>query len=248
MGRYFLSVTPSPEDIARASQLPLSTCPRRYCWWWRSLAFEWDVPVVEGCTYFDSPKPSHWLDTDKPCCRCDSNSVIDHYEPREPHLEQDGFDRYRFCGTQQQLPDGDYDLVIETFTDICQRYEKFGFDNLTEPERVIFCTWQFVCEVNNGGIHQFFNNPSGEFAVETVFALEQVQMPHAASLLRRALAAFPRPDKNHETRASQLGALPANIQDDLFNKLTTDFFDSPEDPYALQADFVRRNQKDFPKS
>ena len=82
--------------------------------------------------------------------------------------------------------DPDYDLVINMYTAIWQRFEKVGFDELAEPERVIFCTWQFVCEVNNGGFHQFFLNPSGEFAGETVSALEKVQMPYAASLLSRA--------------------------------------------------------------
>src|SRR4051794_18806107 len=100
--------------------------------------------------------------------------------------------------------DPDYDLAIEAYTATWPRYENLGFGNLTEQERTIFWTWQFVCEVNNGGIHQFFFNPSGEFAVETVGALEDVQMPYAASLLRRALAAFPDPPKDHRTRAEKL--------------------------------------------
>lgn len=104
--------------------------------------------------------------------------------------------------------DPHYDLAIEAYSDVWPRYEKLGFDGLTEQERTIFCSWQFVCEVNNGGIHQFFNNPSGEFARETVGALEMVQMPFAASLLKRALTAFPEPAKDHRTRVQQLWSLP----------------------------------------
>ena len=141
--------------------------------------------------------------------------------------------------------DPDYDLAIETYTAIWPRYEKLGFENLTEQERTIFCTWQFVCEVNNGGFHQFFFNPSGEFAVETVDALDRVQMPFAASLLRNALAAFPDPPKDHRTRAEKVVSLPTNVQDDLFNALTADFFDSPENAYARQADYVRKNREGF---
>ena len=144
--------------------------------------------------------------------------------------------------------DPDYDLVIDTYTAIWPRFEKLGFDTLTEPERVIFCTWQFVCEVNNGGFHQFFLNPFGEFAGETLSALEKVQMPYAASLLGRALAAFPIPAKDHKIRYSQLLSLPKSVQDDLFNELTGAFFDSPENAYLLQADYVRRNRKEFLES
>jgi hypothetical protein len=141
--------------------------------------------------------------------------------------------------------DPDYDLVIETYSALWPRFAQFGFSGLTEPERVLLCTWQFVCEVNNGGFHQFFTNPSGAFAAETVAALEQARMPHAASLLRRALTAFPAPAKEQEARCWQLCGLPDSIQRDLFDKLTAAFSDSAEDPYALQADYVRRNRGQF---
>ena len=105
IGRYFRSVTPSSGDIARAEELQLTECPRRYCWWWMSLSFDWDHTPAEGCQYAEAPKRPHWQFTDVPCCRSDVTSGVDHYEPREPHLEADGFHRYRFCGPQNQLPD-----------------------------------------------------------------------------------------------------------------------------------------------
>ena len=95
-GRYFRSVTPSPDDLDRARRLPLSACPRRYCWWWRTLSFDWGLSVAAGCDYLARPKPSHWKDIEVPCCRMQAGSGSDHYEPREPHLEADGFERYRF--------------------------------------------------------------------------------------------------------------------------------------------------------
>jgi hypothetical protein len=141
--------------------------------------------------------------------------------------------------------DPDYDLVIETYSALWPRFAKFGFGRLTEPECVILCTWQFVCEVNNGGLHQFFANPSGQFAEETMAALEKARMPFAASLLRRALAAFPAPAKDQEARSGQLRALPESVRRDLFDELTAAFFNSAEDAYALQAEYVRQNRKEF---
>src|SRR3989304_613877 len=59
--RLFVPVKPSPADLSRARDLAVLTdCPRRYCWWWKSLAFEWDVPVAEGCTFLQAQKPSDW--------------------------------------------------------------------------------------------------------------------------------------------------------------------------------------------
>jgi hypothetical protein len=78
--------------------------------------------------------------------------------------------------------DPDYDLVIETYSAIWPRYEKLGFEKLTEQEQTIFCTWQFVCEVNNGRIHQFFFNPSGEFNNRTTAPANQPLHLIAAAL------------------------------------------------------------------
>ena len=103
MGQAFDFVTPSPEDLDRAAKLErLTDCPRRYCWWWQSLAFDWDTLVAEGCTYPDRTNHLHRLDTDKPCSRWDASSGADHYEPREPHLEGDGFHRYHFLPPERR--------------------------------------------------------------------------------------------------------------------------------------------------
>jgi hypothetical protein len=70
--------------------------PRRYCWWWQSLAFDWDTPIAAGCRLRESAKPPEFRLPEVPCCRLDPASGVDQYEPREPHLEEDGFFRDRF--------------------------------------------------------------------------------------------------------------------------------------------------------
>ena len=94
-GRYFRSVTSSPDDLDCARRLPLGV-PKRYCWWWKTLSFDWELSVAAGCDYLARPKPSHWKNIEVPCCRMEAASGADHYEPREPHLEADRFERYRF--------------------------------------------------------------------------------------------------------------------------------------------------------
>src|SRR5437016_13569406 len=77
---------PTDLDRAKVEGLSPSDCPRRYCWWWRSLSLEWDVPVKDGCTFLSAAKRSAFRNADIPCCRCDPSSLLDHLEPREPHL------------------------------------------------------------------------------------------------------------------------------------------------------------------
>jgi hypothetical protein len=94
--RVFTVVTPSAEDLERARSMPLSACPRRYCWWWHSLAFDWSLAPSEGCQFSEFASAIGWKSSEIPCCRADESSTADHFEPREPHLAQDGFDDSRF--------------------------------------------------------------------------------------------------------------------------------------------------------
>jgi hypothetical protein len=103
--RIFESYEASPEDKAKAAALPSDACPRRYCWWWKSLSFEWDASVTEGCQFrsgiseWSAEDREKWPGSEHRCCRLDPDSPIDHYEPREPHLIEDGFEEGRFLNS-----------------------------------------------------------------------------------------------------------------------------------------------------
>jgi len=127
--------------------------------------------------------------------------------------------------------DPGYDLVIGTYTAIWPRYERAGLSGLTRPECAVFLAWQFVCEVNNGGFRQFLSNPSGAYAAETPAVLKEVSMPHADSLLMRALAA---------------GGPPWSSCSEALDALSDEFFGSSENPYELLASYVRRNSHELP--
>jgi len=81
----------SAEDLEKAKQLPRSACPRRHCWWWHSLSFDWDLTPAQGCTYLQSEKPPTFMNQQVPCRRADPSSIVDHYEARDP--AEDGFSK-----------------------------------------------------------------------------------------------------------------------------------------------------------
>jgi hypothetical protein len=94
--RLFEIYSPTDEDLDRARSLPASACPRRYCWWWRSLSFDWELEPVQGCTFPSAEKPRGQRFPDEPCRRAVPSSRVDHYEARDPHLLEDGVDESRW--------------------------------------------------------------------------------------------------------------------------------------------------------
>jgi hypothetical protein len=108
IGRLFKVVKPTENDLRLAAEIPADACPRRYCWWWTSLGFEWELAPIEGCTFLKTRRPSHWKFANVPCCRSDPSSHVDHFEPRGPHIEEDRIDasrwlKYRFENDKEGL-------------------------------------------------------------------------------------------------------------------------------------------------
>ena len=74
-------------------------CPRRYCWYWHSLSFDWNLKPDDGCGVAmehvgDSrlKRRAQEVGPWRQCCRATGNPQHpDYYEPREPHLEADGW-------------------------------------------------------------------------------------------------------------------------------------------------------------
>src|SRR6266436_4986515 len=99
--RIHPSVTPPPAELEQARErLTRESCPRRYCWYWHTLAFDRDVSPEQGCEV--AQRHLHRLhlerQTGEPllawqqCCRASGNAQhVDYYEPREPHLDADGW-------------------------------------------------------------------------------------------------------------------------------------------------------------
>lgn len=111
--KVLLAHRPSAADIERAKQLPRDACPRRHCWWWHSLTFDWDLPVARGCTFLSAEKPPGWRESQTPCRRSDPESTLDHSELREPHLVEDGFDLDHWkSGAWKQVEGRDFILWL----------------------------------------------------------------------------------------------------------------------------------------
>jgi len=79
------------------------------------------------------------------------------------------------------------DLVNAVYSDGPQ----VDVDRLSPSAQVLFYSGDFMGEMVNGGISQFFSNSSGNHAHETLAALRTIGAVLCAELLEKALTLFP---------------------------------------------------------
>jgi hypothetical protein len=99
--RLYLAHQPSEPELEHARErLTPESCPRRYCWYWQSLRFDWELEPGQGCEVAErhitklilERSQRHPLPQWQECCRASDNPLHpDFYEPREPHLKDDGW-------------------------------------------------------------------------------------------------------------------------------------------------------------
>lgn len=69
---------------------------------------------------------------------------------------------------------------------LLQKWERVGFDKLTEEERVFRAVKALECEVQNGGYGQFFVNCSDTYAPMIINALQRIGCPKTAEITEKA--------------------------------------------------------------
>lgn len=99
---YFRRDEITEEDLLKVKEMDGSECPRRYCWWWHSLGFEWELTAEEGCTWAETAQSENWPHKDERCIRCDKSSTVDLFESRGPHIAADGVDPSKWFDYQKE--------------------------------------------------------------------------------------------------------------------------------------------------
>ncbi len=64
------------------------------------------------------------------------------------------------------------------------------FSKLNEKQKVLFASHWTQSEIMNGGLGQFFSNPTGILAPEAVWAFEKLGLPKCAVVLSKAMKFF----------------------------------------------------------
>lgn len=136
------------------------------------------------------------------------------------------------------------EMIIEFSYGISDKIHKKGFDSLSYPERVLHHIYWLESEVNNGGFDQFFANSSGDYALDTPSALDEIGAHHTANLVKRAIDLFPSgsPSRDSEQRAEQLDAMDEAIRAK-FGDLDSEFFEYRDPLEELQIKYMVANKE-----
>ena len=122
-----------------------------------------------------------------------------------------------------------------------------GFEKLNDSERVVSLVSYLHYEVELGGIDGFYFNSAGDYAVETVWALEQIGATHAAKALAQVNALFAGgvPATDQGTRQEDLERL-SNEPDDPFEELEEAFLSDDPGMWECLEKFIIMRLDELP--
>ncbi len=123
----------------------------------------------------------------------------------------------------------DWDIVSELADHLVIRDDK-EFSEYTDAEKVFYYSYIFMLEVENGGIHQFLFNYSGDRTKETLDSLHQARFSDSTRMLMKAISLFPSSEvpvntKDRRNLLDRISIDKLRELDDLFYA-TSDDFDS----------------------
>jgi hypothetical protein len=67
------------------------------------------------------------------------------------------------------------------------------FSLVTEKQKTLFASHWAHSEIMNGGLGQFYSNPTGVLAPEAAAAFDRIRMPKSAKILRESMKFFGSP-------------------------------------------------------
>lgn len=109
-----------------------------------------------------------------------------------------------------------------------------GVPALSRLQRDALCIMSFQGEINNGGMHQYLFNSSGDLAKETTDVMRRIGAHNAAAILERAndYVGPAGPPTDRDARMALLLALPEDKQQ-VIHDLTGDFYDAEDQGLCL---------------
>jgi hypothetical protein len=109
-----------------------------------------------------------------------------------------------------------------------------GVGSLSRLQRDALCILNFQAELNNGGMHQYLLNSSGDFANETPEVFRRIGAVEVARILEEANALFgPNgPPTDRKARMEALLAFPKQREDRIY-ALSNDFHDAEDRGLSL---------------
>lgn len=103
----------------------------------------------------------------------------------------------------------------EFFQQICQRAQSEGIVALPMAERHILAVAEFLCELNCGGIHQYFANSAGDHLSDLLSGLDALGCAHERALVVASLSIFGEAGYSPDRQARQPALFPTDPEGDI---------------------------------
>jgi hypothetical protein len=122
-----------------------------------------------------------------------------------------------------------------------------AMERLSKPQQYFRLNQNLEREVNNGGFDQYFFNSSGDFAHETLVALDAIQAPITSSLLSQAMSEFPGGlvPKDTDARRSLMLELWPDSSNPVWEALDERFCKYEENLNLFNISYVRAHVDEF---
>jgi hypothetical protein len=108
---------------------------------------------------------------------------------------------------------------------------------------MVYATWWVDAEVNNGGLNQYFYNPSGKFRVEALAGYKLIAATEHEKLMAEAIKVYNSIEGKlkQQQEKGTLKAFSDSYKDNPLNKLDDQFYKLKEDVSALRVKFIREH-------
>jgi len=118
--------------------------------------------------------------------------------------------------------------------------------HLSEAQRNFYYIQELEREVNNGGFNQYFFNSAGDYAHETIIALNAIGANRTATILQQAIDEFP--DQSVPKYRSERQHILVQIEvqsDPVWEELDQQFFNYEDNLNSLNIQYIKANRNSF---
>jgi len=136
-------------------------------------------------------------------------------------------------------------LEIDTYLNKkCEYGDKI--DRLNESQKVLLIVENLEREINNGGFNQYYFNSSGNYANETIDALNKIGANKTAEIVEKANSEFKNGTvpKDRVERQNELELIEEKAEEN-WNKCDYEFYEYQDNLTELLIAFVYKNKADF---
>ena len=125
------------------------------------------------------------------------------------------------------------------------RYERLGYDGLSQGEQVAHCIDWLVREVEAGGLRQFLAEISGDHTAQTLAALRAIGADHTAEMMELATTVFPEEVPVDQDERLAIMEDFTGRERRMLKEFDAGFFDNSEDLLKLLKAYMAKHVVEF---